>query len=214
MGSVGLLYVGAVLFLNGLMLLGKVPAKAAAPINFFVGVMQVVFPTIIISQSGGDPAVILGASGLYLFGFTYLYVALDITFDLDGAGLGWFSLFVAVVAAVMGYVQFTLVGDPVFGVIWLLWAVLWLLFFLLLGLKMDALTTATGWFTVVVAHITATIPALLLLTGQFQSTAMWATVLAVVGAVALVGALAAGRRGAGSPASGDSTAAAAQGGAS
>ncbi|MGH3328233.1 MAG: AmiS/UreI family transporter, partial [Streptomycetales bacterium] len=33
MGAVGLLYVGAVLFLNGVMLLGKVDMKAAAVFN-------------------------------------------------------------------------------------------------------------------------------------------------------------------------------------
>ena len=37
MGSVGLLYVGAVLFLNGMMLLGRVDARSAAPLNIFVG---------------------------------------------------------------------------------------------------------------------------------------------------------------------------------
>ena len=76
-GNVGLLYVGAVLFINGLMLLGKIPGKSAAVFNLFVGVMQIVFPTIILSQANGDPAAIFGASGLYLFGFTYLYVGIN-----------------------------------------------------------------------------------------------------------------------------------------
>src|SRR5690606_33610757 len=58
--SVGLLYVGAVLFINGLMLLGIVPERAAAAMNLFVGGMQIVFPTIIIAQAEGDPATILG----------------------------------------------------------------------------------------------------------------------------------------------------------
>ena len=140
MGNVGLLYVGAVLFINGLMLLGFVPGRAAAPMNYFVGAMQVIFPTIIIAQSGGDPALTLSASGLYLFGFTYLYIAFNITFGLDGEGVGWFSLFVSGVAVVMSYLQFTLVGDPVFGVIWLLWAILWLMFYLVLALGMESLT--------------------------------------------------------------------------
>ncbi len=48
MSSVGLFYVGAVLFINGLMLIGLVPGKSAAILNFFVGVMQVVFPAIIL----------------------------------------------------------------------------------------------------------------------------------------------------------------------
>jgi hypothetical protein len=51
MGSVGLLYVGAVLFINGLMLIGVIPGKSAAILNFCVGAMQVVFPTIIILQA-------------------------------------------------------------------------------------------------------------------------------------------------------------------
>lgn len=89
MSSVGLLYVGAVLFVNGLMLMEKIPRKSAAVMNFFVGAMQIVFPTIILAQANGDPAVVLGASGLYLFGFTYLYVGFNQVFGLSGEGLGY-----------------------------------------------------------------------------------------------------------------------------
>ena len=32
-------------------------------------------------------------------------------------------------------------------------------FFLLLGLRRESLTAATGWFTAIIAHLTATIPA-------------------------------------------------------
>ena len=39
MGSVGLLYVGAVLFLNGCMLLGWVDQRSAVPLNIFVGIL-------------------------------------------------------------------------------------------------------------------------------------------------------------------------------
>src|SRR3954466_12333014 len=87
MGSVGLLYVGAVLIVNGLMLLGRVDARAAAPMNLFVGLLQVLTPTYLIFTSGGDADTILGASGIYLFGFTYLYVAFNLFFGLDGTGL-------------------------------------------------------------------------------------------------------------------------------
>ena len=37
MGSVGLLYVGAVLFLNGTMLLGWIESRSATPLNLMVG---------------------------------------------------------------------------------------------------------------------------------------------------------------------------------
>lgn len=185
MGNVGLLYVGAVLFINGLMLIGIVPGKSAAVMNFFVGSMQVIFPTVIIIQSGGDTGVIFGAAGLYLFGFTYLYVGFNQVFGLSGEGLGWFSLFVAACAVVIGTLQFTSLADPVFGAIWYLWAVLWFLFFLLLGLGMDTLGVFTGWFTIVVAHVTGTIPALLLLSGTFTSTTGGAVAVGI-GAIAAV----------------------------
>ena len=70
MAAVGLFYVGAVLFVNGLMLLGKVDPRAAGFLNLFVGVLQVVIPTVLLVQSGGDQAKVLAASGLYLFGLT------------------------------------------------------------------------------------------------------------------------------------------------
>ncbi|MDO5753680.1 AmiS/UreI family transporter [Arthrobacter sp.] len=194
MGNVGLLYVGAVLFINGLMLIGKVPGKSAAVMNLFVGAMQTIFPTIIISQAGGDPAVIFGASGLFLFGFTYLYVGINQLYSLPGDGLGWFSLFVAVCAIVFGTVFLVHFLDPVAAVMWYLWAVLWLLFFLVLGLHMDNLTIATGWFTLTVAHISATIPALLLLTGAFESTGSNALWMAAAGLAALVFSFVMGRR--------------------
>ncbi len=195
MSSVGLLYVGAVLFMNGLMLIGLVPGKSAAILNFFVGVMQVVFPTIILIQSNNDLAIIFGAAGLYLFGFTYLYVGIIQMTGISGEGLGWFSIFVAACAVVIGILQFTLVGDPVFGVIWLTWAVLWFLFFLLLGLGRDSLTFTTGWFTIFVAHITGTIPAFFLLTGRYETNDGYAVLVAIAAAAALGAAFFLGRRG-------------------
>lgn len=188
MGAVGLLYVGAVLFLNGLMLLGFVNPKSAAPLNLFVGGLQVVTPTVLILQSGGDPDVILGASGLYLFGFTYLYVGINLLVGLDTTGVGYFSLFVALAAIGYSYANFDNLADPTFGVIWLYWAFLWFLFFLVLGLKIDWLTRYTGAVTAVQGFVTAAIPSLLILTGNWDAdnyTAI-AWVLAVVGVVIVV----------------------------
>ncbi len=165
MSSVGLLYVGAVLVVNGFMLLGRVDARAAAPLNLFVGGLQVITPTYLIFTAGGDPDVVLGASGLYLFGFTYLYVGFNLLAGLDGTGLGWFSAFVAACALVYAGLNFGRLDDPAFGVIWLYWAVLWGLFFLVLGLKREELTRFTGVIAVVAGVVTCAIPAFLLLTG-------------------------------------------------
>src|SRR4051795_5644728 len=164
MASVGLLYVGAVLIVNGLMLLGRVDARAAAPLNLFVGALQVVTPTFLIFTSGGDSATILFASGIYLFGFTYLYVGINLLGNLDGTGLGWFSAFVAVSAVVYSGLNFFYVTprDPAFGVIWLYWAALWALFWVVLGIKREAFTRYTGGVAVVAGLVTAAIPAFLL----------------------------------------------------
>jgi len=167
MGAVGLFYVGAVLFLNGVMILGKVDPKAAGVFNLLVGGLQVLTPTYLIFTGGGDKDVILNASGIYLFGFTYLYVGVGLLAGLDTTGVGWFSLFVAAAAVGYSYANFRLFGDRPFGVIWLYWAFLWFLFFLLLGLKLDGLTAYTGWVTAIEGIVTAAIPAFLILTGYW-----------------------------------------------
>lgn len=187
MGSVGLLYVGAVLFLNGAMLLGWVESRSAAPLNIFVGLLQVITPTYLIFTANGDANVVLSASGLYLFGFTYLYVAFNLLGGLDGTGLGYFSLFVAVCAVVYAGLNFFRLGDTAFGVIWLYWAFLWLLFFLLLGRSREELTRYTGAVALIQGWVTAAIPAFLLLTGRWgQADTPTALILAVFGVVVFV----------------------------
>ena len=199
MGAVGLFYVGAVLFVNGMMLLGRVDPRSAGYLNLFVGGLQVVVPTVLLIQSGGDPDQVLGASGLYLFGFTYLYVGLNLLTGTDSTGVGWYSLFVAVAALGFSAVNFVKLGDPAFGVIWLYWAFLWLLFFLLLGLKRDDLGPYTGYVTVVQAWVTAAVPGFLLFTGYWPGGRTTAVVLAVIGIVMAAGLWPLARRRSGLP---------------
>ena len=184
MGNVGLLYVGAILFLNGLALLGIVRGNGAVPLNIFVGLLQVITPTWLIMSSGGDPDVIYGASGLYLFGFTYLYVAFNTIWGFDPTGLGWFSLFVAIAA--VGYAAVSAYrGDWAFAVIWLLWDYLWWLFFELLGRDKPHLTRYTGAVAAIEGWTTGAIPAFLLLIGAWADLPNAA--LAVAVAVVSVG---------------------------
>jgi putative amide transporter protein len=184
--SVGLLYVGAVLLLNGLSLLGVVSPRSAAPLNLFVGALQCVVPTGLLVQAQGDPSLILQASGLYLFGFTYLYVGIASLTGMELTGIGWFSLFVAVAAVVYAWISFTIGGDPVFGVLWLSWAFLWSLFFLLFALRQGRLQRFTGWVVVLLSLPTCTVPALAALIGGYQPTPFVAGV-AALGLVGLIG---------------------------
>lgn len=179
MGNVGLLFVGAVLFLNGLMLLGKVDSRAAAIFNLFVGGLQVLTPTYLIIAANQNPKQIMLASGIFLFGFTYLYVGIGLLIGLDTTGVGYYSLFVAIVALGYSFVSFRLVGDQPFGVIWLYWAFLWFLFFLLLGLKIEALTTYVGWVTAIEGWVTGVIPAFGLLTGYWVAENFYETAIAL-----------------------------------
>jgi len=185
MSAAGLFYVGAVLIINGLMLLGVVSAKAASPLNLFVGALQVVVPTVLMIQSA-DVLVVADATPLYLFGFTYLWVGINTAADWDMRGLGWFSLFVAVSALALSGYNGLIRADEPFAVIWLYWAVLWFLFFCVMGLELAHLSRFTGWFAIITGIVSAAIPGALQATGHWPTNAAVAVALAVVGVVSVV----------------------------
>jgi acid-activated urea channel len=158
--GVALLYVGAVLVINGVSLMGKIDSKAAAVMNIFTGGLTLVLNIIILINATETQMFYAAATGL-LFSFTYLYVAINSIFNLDSAGLGWYCLFVAITAVPSSYLSF-LSGDVRFGIIWIIWAFLWFLFFLLTALK-KPIQKFTAWVTIAVAITTAWIPGYLLL---------------------------------------------------
>jgi len=171
MGNVGLLLVGVVLFVNGLSSLGVLSGRSAAPLNLFVGTAQVVYPTLVLLQAGGDQATINATWPSLLFGFTYLWFGILNLTNIEAKGFGWFSIFVAGIAAYEAIITWS--TDPVFAVIWLTWALMWSLFFLLLGLEVTQiggvdLTRFTGWFLVLLGIPTCTISALFLLNGVWD----------------------------------------------
>ena len=185
MSAVGLVYVGAVLVVNGLLLLGWLTPREAGPLNLFVGGLQVITPTYLIFVAAGDPDVIFAASGIYLFGFTYLWVGINAVKDYSNRGFGWFALLVALCTVVYAADSFLRADDAGFGVIWLLWGVLWFLFFLVLGLERAALGAATGVYTVVTGVIT-TVAAMMTLLGSWEGSWGIAVVIAAVGLLALI----------------------------
>ena len=195
MAAVGLLYVGAVLFVNGLALVGWVKGTSMIPMNLFVGVLQIITPCYIIFTANGNQATIVGASGLFLFGFTYLYVAMNNAFNLDGTGLGWFCLFVVFAACVYSVWNFThsgalgvgltggsnanAVGD-LLGVLWASWAVLWFQFWLVLGVGKTGLTTWTGAWCAAQGIYTGLVPAIVLLNVPSAATTTFAVIIGIV----------------------------------
>ena len=162
-----LLYVGGVLFINGLTMLGKIAPKEAAIMNLLTGGLS-----LYVSLRGletTDPASIRTAAFGLLFSFTYLWVAYANLTAQDGRGLGWFSLFVAATAALIaadqvasarGLTELWLAGC------WVAWALLWLCFFAMGVLKRSGWGRPVAWLTIIQAVGTAWLPGYLLLTGR------------------------------------------------
>src|SRR5580704_3046704 len=180
MSDVGLMFVGTVLFINGLLLLGKIDAKGAAVFNLFVGALQVAVPFYLITTAPNTSDILLD-SGIFLFGFTYLYVGITNLAGFEPVGLGWYSAWVAILAAAFGITNIVKFHDPTIGLLWLQWAVLWGLFWLVLGLGISRLTPLTGWLTLILSFTTCTIPGYLLLLGEWGRVPTW-LVLAVIAA--------------------------------
>lgn len=86
--ALALVFVGAVLFVNGLGLLGKVSKGAAGTLNVFVGVL---FAAVVLSRAlpAQDMASAFTGSGFLLFGVFYLYTGvMDLTGHRgEGGGL-------------------------------------------------------------------------------------------------------------------------------
>ncbi|MFI5066546.1 MAG: AmiS/UreI family transporter [Streptosporangiales bacterium] len=183
MSDVGLMFVGAVLFVNGLLFLGRIDGKSAAPFNIFVGALQVAIPFYLIATTPTASDILLD-SGILLFGFTYLYVGISNLAGQSLAGLGWYSAWVAIMAAAFGITNIVRFHDPTIGLLWLQWSVLWALFWLVLAMGVTRLTAPAGWLTLILSFTTCTIPGFLLLLGEWGHVGTW-LVLVVIAATVL-----------------------------
>lgn len=178
-----LLYVGAVLVINGLWLLGqtydwnalKISFKEIAVMNTFTGGLGFIVALVAIARGGLAAETDIGSVALggyiLLFAFTYLWVAINQVTGADGRGLGWYSLFVAITAVPTGFLLLQASGgDPWLvwlGLNWLAWSVLWLLFFLLLALQWKV-ARLTGAVAAIEGVVTGWLPAYLLFEGFLQ----------------------------------------------
>jgi len=193
--GVVLLYVGAVLVINGIWLVGQAraanlppsvdggPADAAAAhptfienreiavLNIFTGFIGVVAAVTLAVQGNQDEdlASIRGAGYILLFAFTYLWVAYNQFANVRGHAFGWYCLFVAITAVAAGLYTFSNAdgndASIYLGVDWLAWAVLWFLFFALLALERP-IARLTGWVAILEGIGTSWVFAILLLEGE------------------------------------------------
>jgi len=193
--GVVLLYVGAVLVINGIWLVGQAraaklaPAPAGGPgeaavahpafienreiavLNVFTGFIGVVAAVTLVVQGNQneDLASIRAAGYILLFAFTYLWVASNQFLNAGGHAFGWYCLFVSITAVAAGIFTFSNAdgnnASIYLGVDWFAWAVLWGLFFVLLALERP-IARLTGWVAIIQGIGTSWVFAILLLEGE------------------------------------------------
>lgn len=182
MSSIALLFVGAVLLVNGLVFLGRIDGKAAIPINILAGSLLVLTAILQITEvSPASPdyrVAAFGAVGFTLFGFTYLTVGANSLFGGTGTALGWYCGWAALIAATLAVVNFAGSADPLIAWLWVAWSVLFFSFFVALITGTEQLGYAAGLLALIQSVTTASVPGLLMINGSW--TTMSTTVIAVV----------------------------------
>ncbi|PDY18541.1 MULTISPECIES: AmiS/UreI family transporter [Bacillus cereus group] len=159
MGYVGLLLSGAALFLNSLVILGKAEMKSAGVFNLFVGALQIIIPFYLIMISDQNNWTVYSYAATFLFGLTYLYVGVTFIKGMDSSGLGWFCIWVAIIALFYMVVSFVQFHDVVNALTWFMWALLWYLFFVLNTQKKN-INQYLGRIAFVQSWVTLTLPSL------------------------------------------------------
>ena len=177
MGEIALLMTGAVLLMNGLVLLGIADPRTVAVINIWGGLLQTITPFVLLLQAH-TPNDILATGPPFLFGLTFLWVGITALTGFPGIGVGWYCLWVVPITIVLAGVSYYTFADPRFTIVWLNYGVLWGLFWAVLALGKTELVRFTGWTTVFVAIWAVTAVAVLLLLGAWTKVPVWSLLLA------------------------------------
>ena len=185
MSSVSLFFIGAVLIVNGLALHGRIEPKGTAPVNAIVGILLVAAAGRLALPTGADEAALVGAAGFLLFGITYLWVALNAWTGHPAVGLGWYCAWATGVSVFLGLVNLVHEDDPKFALLWLLWALLFATFFIVLILPQANLSHAAGWLAIMEAIVTASAPGGLLMIGQWENLPTASVAAATAGVIAV-----------------------------
>ena len=167
MGTLGiyLLFVGITLVINGVNRFYKLDAKSSAIMNAITGMIIVAGSFINFAKSESTFEFSNVAAG-FLFGFTYIFIAVNNLFNLDWRPFAWFSLFVTAFAIYMAVLA-GLGGDFKFVYLWTAWALLWLNGFLDIVLKMKSMSTIFPYLSIAEGIFAAFIPALMMLTDKW-----------------------------------------------
>ena len=199
-----LLMIGGTLLLNGLAVLGVVEGKSIALFNIFTGLLATVTPFYLLTRvSGTDVSSldkVLSVAPMWLFALTFLWVGVNALTGHDPAGVGWYCLWVAVAASVFAGVNLVRLAAPADAIIWANWALLWAMFWVLLGLGKERVGRFTGWLAVILSVWSVSLQGLMGMLGAWPPASAWvfvaaslATILFALG-LAIVGRRSAERR--------------------
>lgn len=160
-----LFYVGVVLILNGLWMLGRIADREILVINALVGGLFLRIAYEHAFGAGANLQSVREATLSLLFSFTYLWVAYNRLTRSDGRGQGWFSLIVAITAMLFSIQLLVSASGDSWALwtalSWMAWAILWGMFFLLQALGWR-LTRSTAWMAISQGVVTGLLPGWLL----------------------------------------------------
>jgi hypothetical protein len=161
-----LLFVGAVLVLNGIWMTGRIDDREIVLINLVTATVTAAV-AVATAIGAADMAAVRSAALTLLFTTTYLWVAYNRLTGADGRGLGWFSLFVSLTVLPVAAQAVMAAEGPMslwLGLNWAAWSGLWFMYFLLLALGRPLLRV-TALATLASGVFTGWLPGLVLLNG-------------------------------------------------
>lgn len=160
---VALVFVGFALICGGALSFGKADNKTLGTIYGIVGFILVTGA--IIGLARGQ---VLGDfqlyTGFFLFGFTYVILALTQFFGLDIRLYGWYAGLVTIFAVIFGTVCVT-GGMPLTASLWYMWAFVWGYGFVEAITKKSLGAWATPTFCIIFGALSAFIPGILMFLG-------------------------------------------------
>ena len=162
MTGVAFFFVGAVLFVTAMQMVGKAEAKGVAVLHAILGVLLSVIVAIILVQAQ-EAADYFFAFLLLLFVFTYLPVAATFWLGLESKYLGWYCLVVAITMIPVAFYLWP--GDPRISIDLLIFGALWFCFFLLMAMERP-IGKFVAYFTLLVSLL-AMAPGYLMLIGKW-----------------------------------------------
>src|SRR3990167_316382 len=166
-----LLYVGGVLFINGLGLLQRVDEQALIFINAFVGIITFIVAIYLIFSETSTLIELKNPAFVLLFSGTYLWIAYNHYVNGDNRGLGWYCLFVSLTAIPIS-INLLQTAHGIWPILlsycWVSWSVLWFLYFMHLVFKKIP-RRYLGYFTIIIGIASAWLPGYLLLNTKMGS---------------------------------------------